>query len=743
MTPPLTIHMIANAHLNPVWLWQWQRGADEALATCRSACDILDDYPEVYFTRGEAWVYDWVRRMDPALFARIRAHIAAGRWEVVNGWWVQPDLNLPTEEAILQTARLGHAWMREHLGIAEVPITYNVDSFGHGAFLPRMIRQAGQRYYVMMRPDSGERALPAPLFRWRSPDGAEVLTHRIEGFYAWSAPRSRYDLTWKLDAVIDKAPEGIGHMAAFYGVGNHGGGPTRAAIGWIRAHRDYKPGVRLEFSTLARFFAAIEPHRERLPVITDELQMHAIGCYSVCGALKREIRAAELAAIDAGNLVKRRGFKAPRGSRKKVASVWETVCFNQFHDIFPGSSIAEAVETQRRQIGGACSRLDEIVYECLRHPDSRPRRNTIEGHRLHLVNRLNRPWRGLVEADLWTLDYAWNHHLVDEQGRIVPSQRIDSGAMMTWSDSATFGPPRLLLPVELGKGQSRILRILAGICDAGPAADLEGAPPRFEGGVLSQDRVAVRFGARGVESVRALPGSAEVLDEPMALQVIEDYSDTWSHGISRFDGAVASEARFGAPCLVESGPLVAKVRLDGTIGGSSIRLFVWLERGDDSVHLSLATNYRERHSVLKARIAPAGGVSARRDRVAGGWIERHTDGKEYPLHHALTWKSRARALGLVLPDTFAVDVSGDAIRPTLLRNSLHAMDGSTREKLLAHPRQAERFGTDEGPQSLRFSLAMNEAAQPRVLESLLDCRQRPPWLWDDYRGLSRVHEFEE
>jgi alpha-mannosidase len=86
MATELTIHMIGNAHLDPVWLWPWQRGADEALATCRSACDILDAYADARFTRGEAWVYDWVRRMDPVLFARIRAHIAAGRWEVVNGY---------------------------------------------------------------------------------------------------------------------------------------------------------------------------------------------------------------------------------------------------------------------------------------------------------------------------------------------------------------------------------------------------------------------------------------------------------------------------------------------------------------------------------------------------------------------------------------------------------------------------------------------------------------------------------
>lgn len=742
MAPALTIHMIANAHLDPVWLWQWQRGADEALATCRSACDILDDYPEVRFTRGEAWVYDWVRRMDPVLFERIRAHITAGRWEVVNGWWVQPDLNLPTEEAILQTARLGRAWMRKYLGLTEIPVAYNVDSFGQGAFLPRMIRQGGQRYYVMMRPDASEHPLPSPIFRWRSPDGAEVLTYRITGFYAWWGVAAGYDLSWKLDEVIKSAPEGAGHMAAFYGVGNHGGGLTRAAIEWIQAHREYKPGVRLEFSTLKRFFDAVEPGRNLFPVVTGELQMHAVGCYSVCGALKREIHAAELAAIDAGGLVRRRGFKAPRVSRQGLAEAWRTICFNQFHDILPGSSIADAVETQRAQVGGIRSRLEEIVYETLRHPESKPRQDKIEGHRIHIVNRVARPWRGLVEADLWISGHKWAHHLADEQGRLVPSQHIESPAMMVWEEGHGI-PPRLLLPLDLAKNQNRILRIVSGNRDAEAAAAMDGSAPVFKDGVLSNDRVAVRFGASGVESVRALPEDVNLLNAPPALQCIEDYSDTWSHGLDRFGGPVVAEARFEAPRSVEAGCLLAMVRLDGTIGESIIRLFVWLERGDPSVHFRVTTNYRERYSVLKARFAPAGGIAARRDRVAGGWLERNPDGREYPIQHALAWRSGTRSLGLALPDTFALDGTAEAVRLTLIRNSINAMDGGNREKLLAHPRQVERFGTDEGPQSLRFSLSWDDAAKPKALEGLVDCRQRPPWLWDDYCGISRVYQFEK
>ena len=77
----LTIHMIANAHLDPVWLWSWQRGADEVVATCRVACDLLNEYLELIYTRDEAWVYEIVHRCAPDVFERIKHHIANAHWE--------------------------------------------------------------------------------------------------------------------------------------------------------------------------------------------------------------------------------------------------------------------------------------------------------------------------------------------------------------------------------------------------------------------------------------------------------------------------------------------------------------------------------------------------------------------------------------------------------------------------------------------------------------------------------------
>ncbi len=201
----ITVHMIGNAHLDPVWLWRWPAGVGEALATCRTACELLDDEPDVVFTRSDAWLYERVEALDPDLFTRIKAHVAAGRWAVVGGWYIQPDCNLPLAASFRKHMEIGRRHAREKLGV-DVTVGYNVDSFGHTAALPRLLRDGGYDSYVMMRPMAHERTLPAALFRWSTPGdrGPGIVTWRLPLAYCTSAD----DLTKQVEAAVACAVPG-------------------------------------------------------------------------------------------------------------------------------------------------------------------------------------------------------------------------------------------------------------------------------------------------------------------------------------------------------------------------------------------------------------------------------------------------------------------------------------------------------------------------------------------------------
>ena len=111
------LHLIANAHLDPVWQWRWEEGCAEALSTFSTAVELLEEHPTLIFNHNEAVLYQWVKEYDPALFSKIQALVAAGRWAISGGWYLQPDVNLPGTESLIRQIAHGRRFFREHFGV--------------------------------------------------------------------------------------------------------------------------------------------------------------------------------------------------------------------------------------------------------------------------------------------------------------------------------------------------------------------------------------------------------------------------------------------------------------------------------------------------------------------------------------------------------------------------------------------------------------------------------------------------
>ncbi|MGC9213433.1 MAG: alpha-mannosidase, partial [Athalassotoga sp.] len=133
----MIIHMIGNAHIDPVWLWRWPEGVSEMISTCRTMVEMLKNSDDLIFTKGEAMMYEWIEKTDPSLFNEIAKLVKSGRWNIVNGWWVQPDCNIPSGESFVRQSLYGKRYFKEKFGI-DVKVGYNVDSFGHAATLPQI-----------------------------------------------------------------------------------------------------------------------------------------------------------------------------------------------------------------------------------------------------------------------------------------------------------------------------------------------------------------------------------------------------------------------------------------------------------------------------------------------------------------------------------------------------------------------------------------------------------------------------
>jgi alpha-mannosidase len=716
-TNPLTVHIVFNAHLDPIWLWSWRDGIDEVMNTSSYVCDILDKHPDVTFTRGEGWLYEQIKKVDPALFRRIQAHVKAGRWNLVGGWYIQPDCNLPSGFALERQIELGAERFKEYFG--RVPkVAYNVDSFGHAATLPGFIRGAGQRYYVMMRPQEHEKELPARLFRWRGyTDGPEVITFRIPQCYCSSNPPG-------LDNTLDEKfmrvsltelPKGIQHTMCFAGIGDHGGGPTEEMIQWVREHRNSFPGVKLVFSSPEKFFAAIQRDVAKLPLVVGELQMHAIGCYSVQREVKMGLRKAEHRLAQAETILK--GQKLSTEDKHDLKRAWERVSFHQFHDTICGTCVPSAYEEIHAELGEALAIGETLASYALRKEVARLPRDPAQ--RIVLYNASEQRFDDYVETEPYFDWTAWNPtwRLADEKNRVVPCQALapESGGM---------DQVRLLLAMSVAPKELRTLRIVQGRGE--PATPSK--PVNAEGNaIISTGGPAIKIAAKGGMS---FPGAPELPLPELALY--EDRSDTWSHGIDRYAHKDRETAVWGTPSVIDAGPLMGSVFQRGTVGASPFQAEWRIYREKPWIECVLRVIFMEQQRILKLEWNLPGQIGKREDGIMGGSLVRQANGREYPMRD-WTW-TRLKGKGgfdaaIIAPDIFSLDVEQETIRLTLLRGSMMACHDEKRPVL---PRDVF---ADRGEHWFRFRFMAGKRIATTQLDEVAIGMQRPLLTASTTRGM--------
>ncbi len=640
-----TVHIVFSAHIDPVWLWPWTAGVDEVLNTCYTMCNTLDRHPDIVFTRGEAWVYEQVRRHDPALFKRIVKHIRAGRWSVVGGWWVQPDCNLPGYENMNRQITIGREWFEKHLMFFP-RIGYNVDSFGHTAALPDIMAANGQHSYVFMRPMAHETTLPANIFRWRGrPGGKTVNAFRISYGYATIFP-TNISVDW-VESSLRPLPNGVTHTMCFLGVGDHGGGPNEHMIQWVRDNQHAIPGAKLEFSSPERFFKALQPELKHLPLVTGELQMHAIGCYTAHRPVKLGVRRAENILAQ----TQRALVPAKRAERKAAAPVlaeaWRTLCFNSFHDTLGGSCTPSAARAADDQLAGVKATAETVLSETFRR-----RAHALPAdlrQRMVFANFSGEKFSDFVEHEPWL---EWTHWkpdwcLLDDRNHLVPHQIIEPETLMP-------DTMRVLFPLDIAEGAFRTVRIARN--PSGKLATLKGAKPDF----------TLTTKPNGSGSLQPATGPACPLPE---LRLIEDKSDTWSHNIDRFAGPQLDHAHWSAPVQVETGPIRQMWRMEGRIGESRICADWRRYLGHDFYELRLRVNWHEHHKLLRLSWAPGAAIESRDDGISGGGLPRTSDGRELPLRdRSLLHLAGGAHAGVVAPEVFAASGDAQAVHLTLLRS---------------------------------------------------------------------------
>jgi len=334
--PRKRVHLVCHAHLDPVWLWQWEDGMTQALATFRAACDFCDQRPGFIFCHNESLLYKWVEDHDPALHRRIQRLVRAGRWSVAGGGYVQPDINVTSGESHIRQFLLGKDYFRDRFG-AEPTTAYNFDTFGHAEGYPQILAGCGFDSYIFCRPGEPQIDLPFGPFRWRDRSGREVLARRSAESYPTQKRAATKLAEWM--SRYDAEPVSL----FLWGIGNHGGGPNHEDLQGIEQFGREHPQYEFVHSTPERFFADARRMGRAFPVVQGELQRIFPGCYTSMSRVKRAHRACESLAALTERMAAMAWWlgRAPYPARD-LDVAWKDILFGEFHDILPGSSIQPA-----------------------------------------------------------------------------------------------------------------------------------------------------------------------------------------------------------------------------------------------------------------------------------------------------------------------------------------------------------------------------------------------------------------
>lgn len=702
----MRIHLIPNSHIDPVWLWDQYEGIDEVLNTFRSACDRLDEFPDLTFTASSLQLFSWLLDYDPQLFDRVARFVKAGRWEIVGDWWVEADTNLPGRASLRKQSQIARAFAKEHFGCSS-SVAFLPDTFGHPADLPQVLQETGYKYLIFCRPDLSEKPdLPGDLFYWTY-RGHRVLAYRLRHHYF------QEDTTDEMRLARVTDPEYSHHKtnAFLFGLGDHGGGPTILEIEYFKQFADSQPIGDVGFSSCARFFAEAE-QRESIPTYSGDLHMHAVGCYSVVRDLKQLVRSGEAALMQASRAEDMAtGTNDSFESAEHLGPAWRTLLFNQFHDILPGSLSPDAADHARQELGSVHQAARAATYASMKKLslDERP---AIREGEFRMFNTLPHP----ITVPLSVQSFLY----------------FREGAAFRDADMKQIAIQEV--PPDVRCGSHRWVFV-----DTLPAQGFKSY--HFDGATtmratLPKDRHFVKGGFPDHADASRVPWMPGLR---MRFVTIDDESDTWGHGVASFGDGTPVSSLVGESHA--SGVVLDSVFRQFESGKSEIDVVFSRYAELDGIYLDIRVRWSEKRQILKLEFDRDGLLFDQIEmQGAVGSIWRRADGTEQPMHRwiripgkrvgvgpaadpdDLSSKNLSAAMGendsgfIVVQDgSFACDARNSKFRITLVRSSVYAYD----KKTALHPNDPERY-TDTGEHHFVMRLLNDNGLDEALLNRTVD-----------------------
>ena len=692
------LHLIGNAHIDPVWLWRWTEGKEETLRTYRQAIVFMKEFPDFIFNASQAGTYKWVEEDDPGLFSEIQRYVKEGRWNIVNGWWMEPDCNIPSGESFARQSLYGKLYFREKFG-ADVKVAYNVDAFGHCAGLPQIFKKSGMDYYVFLRPIQSEKALEERIFWWQGCDGTKILTWRIHGSYNSSGG---WDVLLPIiEDTIKNKIKVLNEDMCFYGVGDHGGGPTREEILGIKNFK--KEGYEFILSTPDAFFKNVISKKKDLMLLNGDLQYHSRGCYTVVSWIKQANRQSENLLLSAEKFSSiAELINIGQYPLAKISESWQKVLFNQFHDVLCGTSIKEAYDDSKKDYEAVFQDGGEVLNKALSGIASKID-TTAKGRSVILFNSLGWNRKEAISIDV----EEKNIKIIDPKGKEIPFQQtlvLDTKPKITFSaDVPAFGFNTFhILPSIKRRKWNSLLKAVG--------SSLENDMFFLQINPLTGNIIHL-FDKKKKRNIIAQGREAN------EMLVMEDLTDTWSHTAVSFDKLIGKFLIQGKPEVIEEGPVKITLRVKSTFLNSEMTQDISIYDKNPRIDFDTRLKWHEKFKMLKVGFAFALKSESAVSEIPYGTIERKNSGGEEP---GQTWldmsgdiineKTKIKyGVSLLNDCKYGYSVKDNEIRLSLVRSPIFAWH----DPKVLEP-GVEYQHTDQGEHHFKYSLLMHEGSWQKI-----------------------------
>jgi len=691
------IHLIAQSHIDVVWLWRLQETKRKCARTFSTVLRLMEEFPELSYTQSQALLYELVKEKYPDLYKEIKQKVSEGRWHPIGSTWVEPDCNIPNGESLVRQILHGKRFFRREFGL-DSDVLWLPDSFGYSWALPQILKKTGIKYFFTTKLTWNDTTkFRHNTFWWQGIDGSKVLSHApAVGLEGSIAPK---DLKKSWEGFVEKeeSPETL----QTFGFGDGGGGPTKEQIESWRILRTIVGLPPSTFSSVTGFFKVVEEHAGELETWDDELYLEKHrGTYTTLGWVKRENRQAE-SQLYATELLSVLGwiFGATAASRRyeqdQIEKAWKKLLLNQFHDIVTGTSIAEVLDDVRKDFAEIRRTCEQLQHRALSGLVKNVKRRTRE-YDFAIFNPL--AWKRNEYVLLEVKSKGKNFLVLDDHGRAVDHQIL----------GRKKGIVHLLCYLENVPPFS-FANLVVSPSTTQPAA---AAPWKISHRLVDTPLYRLRLDSKGhFTSLYDKTLRRELIAKGARANVFQSFKDTpkqWDAW--EIDPEYPSKQfellKFNRIRILEMGPLRAAIRIEHkSDSGSSVSQDIRFYHKSRRIDFLTSVRWKEKQTLLKVSFPLNVKTSNATYEIQFGALQRTT--KPTELRHRAMYEVPAQqwadlseqkaGVSLINDCKYGYDASENRLRLTLLRSPHYP-----------HPldplRLTDNRVTDQGDHQLSYAL---------------------------------------